>query len=497
MKNLIISSLLFAVVTMFSSCEEVIDKPDDLGEENTSVAITAISPESTYVRSALDIQADASFDTLTNYSISVGGEPADVVATNGTTVTVQVPLELSPGDHTVEITYQGESKASPNPLNVLDHNETTVDGLAMALSGNPEYPIVALTEEGEVLTPVVNPESGYTTRAIYMSGEIKTYVSFDEYLLPSIVNTAGYTMLFTNYTDIGFDVAIISPENELSIYRNLEVTVENQRNARLESDEQMYPLMDAAWGMSTLGCYLSEPMLTAGVPTAAVNGIAHCQSPLVLTATGALYDAPLSSIETSAPAFGVYASDFGCNQTMSAPYHESISDCSEILFAESIDLDLVANLLRDEHAENIELARQSLQYGGGDVQITLTWDNTADLDLHVIDPNGERIAYFSSVSSSGGMLDVDDVDGFGPENIFWQQQQAPQGDYQVEVNHYDGESPSNFTVLVQTLGQTRQYTGTIAALETISIVTFTLGETLPEGSFEPANLNARLLFPEK
>ena len=497
MKNFIASGLLLAAATIFSSCEEIIDKPDVPEDNNASVAITSISPEATYVKTALDIQTNASFDTLSNYSISVGGEPADVVATSGTTVTVQVPLELSPGEHTVEITYQGESKASANPLSVLDHNDVTIDGLAMALGENPEYPIIALNEEGEVLTPVVNPENGYTTGAIYMNGDVQTYISFDEYLLPDIVNTAGYTMLFTNYTETGFDVAVISPENELSIYRNLEVNIENQRNARLEYEESMYALTEAAEGLAIAGCLMSDPMLAAGVPAAAVNGIAHCRSPLVLTATGALYDAPRSSIETSAPAFGIYASGFGCDQTMSAPYQESIRDCSEMLFAESIDLDLVASLLRDEHAENIELARQTLQYGGGDVQITLTWDNTADLDLHVIDPNGERIAFFSPYSSTGGMLDMDDVDGFGPENIFWEQQQSPQGTYQVEVNHYHGESPSNFTVLVQALGETRQYTGIIASYVSISIVTFTLGETLPEGSFEPANLNARLLFPEK
>ena len=120
----------------------------------------------------------------------------------------------------------------------------------------------------------------------------------------------------------------------------------------------------------------------------------------------------------SAVPFGVYSDPYGCTRTITAPYGESVLDCSAILVAEGIDLELIARLTREEHAESIEVAHQSLQYGGGDVQITLTWDNTADLDLHVIDPQGERIAYFSPTSTSGGMLDVDDVDGFGPENIF-------------------------------------------------------------------------------
>ncbi|MEQ9440294.1 MAG: hypothetical protein RIG62_14665 [Cyclobacteriaceae bacterium] len=497
-KNIILSSLLFVAVTIFSSCEEIIDPPEP-PEETASIIIASISPEETYVKAALDLQTNISFDTLSNYSISIGGEPAEVVETNGTTVTVKVPLELSPGEHLVSLSHGGESISSPSQLNVLDHAELTVEGVAMALTENPEYPIVAINEEGEVLMPIfTNPDNESPSGAVYIHNDIRTYMSFDESLLPEIVNTAGYTMLFANYTDVSFDVAVISPDGELSIHRNLEhAELGNSRNARRESAGSLGSLADAASTFSIAGCLFGDPMLAAGVPAAAVNGIAHCRSPLMTTVNGALYSAPISSIENSAPAFGVYSNDFGCDQVMRSPYRESVTDCSEILVTEGIDLDLASRLLRDKHAESLELARQSLQYGGGDVQITLTWDNTSDMDLHVTEPNGERIYYDYPTSSSGGMLDVDDIDGYGPENIFWSQGQSPQGIYQVEVNHYEGESAANFTVLVQSLGETRQYTGNLAPYETISVVTFTLGETLPEGRFEPANLNARVLTSKK
>ena len=45
---------------------------------------------------------------------------------------------------------------------------------------------------------------------------------------------------------------------------------------------------------------------------------------------------------------------------------------------------------------------------GGDVQASLTWSSTADLDLHVIDPDGEEIWYGNrGPTDEGGSLDHD------------------------------------------------------------------------------------------
>ena len=55
----------------------------------------------------------------------------------------------------------------------------------------------------------------------------------------------------------------------------------------------------------------------------------------------------------------------------------------------------------------------------GDPQFTLIWDSDADLDLHVIEPGGSHIFWEFRNAKKGGELDVDDVDGQGPENIFW------------------------------------------------------------------------------
>ena len=81
--------------------------------------------------------------------------------------------------------------------------------------------------------------------------------------------------------------------------------------------------------------------------------------------------------------------------------------------------------------------------GTGDVQVTLSWSDLNDLDLHVTDPTGATINYINTTSASGGRLDVDANPGCTSptasprENIFWAGQ-APTGSYQVSVVYFRG-----------------------------------------------------------
>ena len=131
------------------------------------------------------------------------------------------------------------------------------------------------------------------------------------------------------------------------------------------------------------------------------------------------------------------------------------------------------NLEEIENRDNdIQLIISALEFGYGDVQITLRWNNNADLDLHVFDPFGEEIFFAHPFSNSGGKLDVDDVDGFGPENIFWSSGEAPTGIYKVYVHYYNGISNSNYTVLINAFGKTRKYEGSLSFDETDHVEDF-------------------------
>lgn len=91
----------------------------------------------------------------------------------------------------------------------------------------------------------------------------------------------------------------------------------------------------------------------------------------------------------------------------------------------------------------------------GSVQFTLTWDQAVDLDLHVSEPGGETINYMNRTSASGGRLDVDDTEGYGPENIYWPQGVAPRGRYQPAIFYYSSRGwsgPVNWTLRVKRQG---------------------------------------------
>jgi hypothetical protein len=110
--------------------------------------------------------------------------------------------------------------------------------------------------------------------------------------------------------------------------------------------------------------------------------------------------------------------------------------------------------------------------GTGDVQVTLLWDSTNDLDLWVSDPNGESIGYSHLTSNSGGALDVDANAGCAGlinqpvENVFWLTGQAPRGEYVISVNYYkqcDSVTGTPFTIRLLVDGQTQEFSGVVNA----------------------------------
>lgn len=77
------------------------------------------------------------------------------------------------------------------------------------------------------------------------------------------------------------------------------------------------------------------------------------------------------------------------------------------------------------------------------VRIILAWDDPqAELDLHVITPDGQHAFWARPVLTNGGGMDVDSVDGAGPEMF---SMTAPQqGAYHVYVNYWGNFGASGY-----------------------------------------------------
>ena len=83
----------------------------------------------------------------------------------------------------------------------------------------------------------------------------------------------------------------------------------------------------------------------------------------------------------------------------------------------------------------VQFYEANLQRTPARVRIVLGWDDPkAELDLHVITPDGQHAFWADPVMSNGGGLDVDSVDGPGPEMFTMT---APlHGAYLVYVNYW-------------------------------------------------------------
>lgn len=96
----------------------------------------------------------------------------------------------------------------------------------------------------------------------------------------------------------------------------------------------------------------------------------------------------------------------------------------------------------------------------GDLQISLSFDQHNDLDLHVLEPDGFEIYWYDTISPNGGILDLDAnancvYDSVNNENVFYLDS-IPLGSFKVGVFYYKQCIPgvnTNFTVTALFNGQ--------------------------------------------
>jgi pre-peptidase len=139
------------------------------------------------------------------------------------------------------------------------------------------------------------------------------------------------------------------------------------------------------------------------------------------------------------------------------------------LSAATLDLDLAVADAGGATGAPVSHPLSLTTVGSGDVQVSVSWDSLTDVDLHVIDPNGDEV-YYGNTPGASGTLDLDSnpacaIDGVNNENITFPT--APHGTYTVRVDYWDacGVTQTNYVVTVQRAGHSAEtFTGNLTGL---------------------------------
>jgi len=290
--------------------------------------------------------------------------------------------------------------------------------------------------------------------------------------LPQKVVVSGYIFLFDNFDGNKVDIGVVYPNGDIEILREIES----------DADWDLYKNASATDDWSDVVRWSGRAV--AGVPcvlgvgaTVATGGVGW---PLAAFGCGNYLLGLSSNIVQNefdihngytefVDAYGDVSTYYGCATDLGV---SCLTDLSSNALGNLADhLEELEN-----KEEDVSAAEAALYAGYGDVQVTLTWNNEADLDLHIFDPDNNEIYWMNPSSPSGGVLDYDDIDGFGPENIYWPNGEAPSGIYTVLVHHYPWEEKpqsAGFTVLINAFGHVEKFTGVTSYDQTISIADFT------------------------
>jgi hypothetical protein len=208
-----------------------------------------------------------------------------------------------------------------------------------------------------------------------------------------------------------------------------------------------------------------QPTTTAGTPTVVSNNTE------LISSNGSTVPLSYRYSNVSGTLAGFYVQVVGADRYFRIPFTGTSSASGRVSVPVGLPTNVIEGTFRVALCVYDNNGRVSapafatinvLELGTGAIQVSLSWDDTTDQDLYVTDPGNNIIYYNNSSSPTGGELDRDDTNGFGPENIFWLSN-APDGRYQVQVNAFSAFSsgtPTNFYVTVNYPGGSRSFTGT-------------------------------------
>ena len=117
-----------------------------------------------------------------------------------------------------------------------------------------------------------------------------------------------------------------------------------------------------------------------------------------------------------------------------------------------------------------------------DVRVILTWDaDNTDMDLWVIDPNGEKCDYSHRDTIIGGHMSPDYTGGYGPEEFLLKRAQP--GKYLVHANYYGNRQQVIAGATTVQLEMTTDFGKPIAKTESVTLRLQGSKEVIKVGEF--------------
>lgn len=300
-------------------------------------------------------------------------------------------------------------------------------------------------------------------------------VNFNEEGLPANILSEEFSIVLGNYENDMFDAVIITKSGESQIIEDIAldgITMDEYLNGLSSITTRAASRSVLTWTnaiISAVGCGLSIAAAPTGVGLALT--IIGCTGAILDVANAAGWLETPTGIAEINLLIGHYANIASCAD-LKKPVE--VYGCFTGLIG---NVTSIADYIFDENEDDVALGEGALMSGNGNIKITLTWDNYSDIDLHCIDPSGYHIYYADKTSTTGGFLDYDNVQGFGPENIFFNP--APEGAYHVYLHYFaskQGVTSVNYKVVIFNNGVGQTYEGTISGEgSTVDIATILFG----------------------